>query len=193
MPMYNLIKYSDNYSKTSRSLHQFCSNEPNNPTTDSESFKFKSIFLNNTNNAGIMNAEMFVPLKYLSNFWTTPEIPGIKFEINFILTWIENYFIPEVKKLTTFTITDTNLYISVVTLSIQDNAKLLQQLKSAFKGTINWNKNQLKVTIERQKQYLDYLINPVFQDLNRVFVLLFGNTERTRRKDYFPPKVRLED
>ena len=61
--MYNLIKYSDNYSKTSESLLQFCSNEPNNPATDSEPFKFKSIFLNNTNNAGIMNAEMHVPLK----------------------------------------------------------------------------------------------------------------------------------
>ena len=45
---------------------------------------------------------------------------------------------------TTFTITDTKLYVPVVTLSTQDNAKLLEQLKSGFKRTINWNKYQSK-------------------------------------------------
>ena len=121
-------------------------------------------------------------------------MPWINNKINLILTWIENYVILEVKKLTTFTITDTKLYIPAITLSTQDNTKLLQHLRSAFKRTINWNKNQLKVTTERQKQYLDYLINPIFQGVNRLFVLLFGNnTDRTRRKDYFPPKLQLED
>ena len=63
MPVYNLVEYSDNYSKISESLYQFC--------RDDASFKFKSTFLGNTNNAGIINAERAVSLKYLSNFWRT--------------------------------------------------------------------------------------------------------------------------
>ena len=59
-------------------------------------------------------------------------------------------------------ITDTKLYVLVVTLSTQDNAKLLEQLKSGFKRTINWNKYEPKVTVEQQNQYLDFLINPGF-------------------------------
>ena len=57
-----------------------------------------------------------------------------------------------------FIITDTKLYVPVVTSSTQDNAKLLEQLKSGFKKTINWNKYQSKTTTQAQKQYLDYLI-----------------------------------
>ena len=63
----------------------------------------------------------------------------------------------------TFSITDTKLYGSVATLSTQDNAKLLEQLKSAFKRTINWNKYQSNISTERPNQYLDYLINSSFQ------------------------------
>ena len=58
----------------------------------------------------------------------------------------------------TFTITDAKLYVPVVTSSTQDNAKLLEQLKSGFKKTINWNKYQSKTTTQAQKQHLDYLI-----------------------------------
>ena len=68
MSMYNLIGYSDNYSKISGSLCQLCRDEPNDNITDSESFKFKSKFLDNTNNASIVNAKIAMPLKYLSNF-----------------------------------------------------------------------------------------------------------------------------
>ena len=57
-----------------------------------------------------------------------------------------------------FKITDTKLYVPVVTSSTQDNAELLEQLKSGFKKTINWNKYQSKTTTQAQKQYLDYLI-----------------------------------
>ena len=52
--------------------------------------------------------------------------------------------------------------MSVVTLLTQDNAKLLQQLKSGFKRTINWNKYQPKVSTKVPKQYLDFLIDPSF-------------------------------
>ena len=82
MPMYNLIEYSDNYSKTSGSLYQFRKDERNNSIIDSESFKSKSKFLDNSNNEAIINAKTAVPLKYLSNFWKIPEMPLINCEID---------------------------------------------------------------------------------------------------------------
>ena len=72
-------------------------------------------------------------------------------------------------------ITDKNLYVPFVTLSTQDNMKLLQHLKSGFKRTINWNNYQSKVTAQEQNRYLDYLIDPSFQGVNRLFVLIFEN------------------
>ena len=72
--------------------------------------------------------------------------------------WSENSIIidePVNNQVPTSTFTDSKLYVPVVTLSTQDNAKLLQQLKSAFKRTINWEKYQSKVTIKEWKQYLD--------------------------------------
>ena len=74
---------------------------------------------------------------------------------------------------TAFAIADTKLYVPVVTLSTQDNAKLLQKLKSGFKRTINWNKYQSKVSVLAPNLHLDYLIDPSFQGLNRLFVLSF--------------------
>ena len=83
----------------------------------------------------------------------------------------------------TFSVTDTKLYVPVVTLSTQDNAKLLEQLKSGFKRTINWNKYQGKVSTERVNHYLYYLIDPSFQGVNIRFVLPFGNeAQRTSDK-----------
>ena len=62
-------------------------------------------------------------------------------------------------------------YLPVVTLSTENNEKLLQQLKSRFKRTINWNKFQSKVTKQVQNQHLDYLIDPSFQGVSRLFIL----------------------
>ena len=101
------------------------------------------------------NIKIRVSLKYLINFWRTLEMPFINCEINLILTWSVTRFIiiiildaPFDVQETAFTITDTKLYVTVVTLATQDNAKLLQQLKSDFKRTINLNKYQSKVTVE---------------------------------------------
>ena len=69
----------------------------------------------------------------------------------------------------TFSITDTKLYVPVVTLSTQDNGKLPEQLKSDFKTKINWIKYQSKISTERKKQYLHYLIDPSFLGVNRLF------------------------
>ena len=76
----------------------------------------------------------------------------------------------------TFSITDKKLYAPVVTSSTQDNTKLLEQLKSGFKRTTNWNKDQSKVSPKRPNQYLYYLIDPSFQGVNRPFVLSFEDT-----------------
>ena len=88
MPMYNLIEYSDNYSKTSESLWQYYKDNPNDNLTDSESFKSEVKITGNTPAAGnTRDVEIIVPLKYLSNFWRTLEMPLINCEVNLILTW----------------------------------------------------------------------------------------------------------
>ena len=154
MPMYNLIEYSDNYSKTSGSLWQYCKDIPavNNDGdivvfsggNDTDSLNFKSNIIGKTNDDGdIKNVEIIVPLKYLSNFWRSLEMPLINCEVELILTWPRNSVIISTNvanQIPTFTITETTLYVPVVTLSTQDNAKLLPQLKSGFKRTISWNK-----------------------------------------------------
>ena len=81
-----------------------------------------------------------VPLKYLSNFWRILEMPLINCKIELILTWSRNSVIISTdinNQIPTFTMTETNLYVPVVTLSTQDNAKLLPQLKSGFKRRIS--------------------------------------------------------
>ena len=141
MPVYNLIEYSDNYSKTSGSLWQYYKDDPNDNITQSESFKSKIKITGKTPAAGnTKDVEIIVPLKYLSNFWRTLEMPLINCEVNLILTWSKDCVISSATGETKFAITETKLYVPVVTLSAQDNAKLLQPLKSGFKRTINWNK-----------------------------------------------------
>ena len=141
MPMYNLIEYSDNYSKTSGSLWQYYKDDSDNNLQNSESFKFKVKITGNTPNDG--NTEdvgIMVPLKYLSNFWRTLEMPIINCQVEPILTWSKNCVITNSTGEGKFVITETKLYVTVVTLSTQDNVKLLQQLKSGFKRRITWNK-----------------------------------------------------
>ena len=101
MPMYNLIEYSDNYSKTSGSLWQYCKEVPAvddngdivafNGANDTDSFNFKSKIIGKTNDDGdIENVEIMVPLKYLSNFWRTLEMSLINCEVELILAWSKN-------------------------------------------------------------------------------------------------------
>ena len=84
-------------------------------------------------------------LKYLSNFWRTIEIPLINCEVNLTLTWSRDCVITNSTGAGKFKITETKLYVLVVTLWTQDNAKLLQQLNLAFKRTINWNKYESNI------------------------------------------------
>ena len=96
-----------------------------------------------------------VPLRCLSNSGRTLEMPLINWEINLDLGWSKNWVIVanNADQAATFSITDTKLYVPVITLLTQDNTKLLEQIKSGFKRTINWNKYQSKKSIERQNQY----------------------------------------
>ena len=94
----------------------------------------------------------------------------------------------------TFTITETNLYVPVVTLSTQDNAKLLPQLKSGFKRTISWNKYLAKPELLAQNTNLNHLIEPSFQGVNRLFVLAFEDDgQRISNKRYYIPNVEIKD
>ena len=94
----------------------------------------------------------------------------INCEINLILPWSEKFVLSNDTKTTTFTVTDTKLYVPVVTLSTEDNAKLVQQLKSGFKETVKRNNYQSKMSIQKPNPYLDYLIDPSFEG---VIVFLF--------------------
>ena len=97
-------------------------------------------------------------------------------------------------KAATFAITDTKLYIPIVVLSTKDNIKSLQQFKSGFKRTINWNKFQSKVRLQVQNPYLDLLIDPSFQGVNILFVLSFGNKDdRKVNTKYYLPTVEIRD
>ena len=190
--MYNLIEYSDNYPKTSRRLWQDYKDDPNDNLTDSESFKSKVKITGKTpNNGNTKDVEIIVPLKYLSNFWRTLEMPLINCEVNLILTWSKDYVITNS---TGEGITGTKLYVPVVTLSTKDNQKLLQQLKSGFKKRISWNKYESSIKTFAQNRYLNYLINPIFQGVNRLFLLPFENENgRTFHSTYYLPKVEIKD
>ena len=94
----------------------------------------------------------------------------------------------------TFAITETNLYVPVVTLSTVDNAKLLPQLKSGFKRTVSWNKYLPKAELLAQNANLDHLIEPSFQGVNRFFVLAFeDDNQRTSNKRFCIPNVEIKD
>ena len=176
--MYNLIEYSDNYAKTTGSLWKYFRDESNDDIEDSESFKSKiKITGKIPDDDNEKDVEIMIPLKYLSNFWRTTEMPLINCEVNLILTWSSTCVTTDSNGAGTFAITDTKLYVPVVTLSTQENTKLLQRLKSGFKRVINWNKYLSKPESFRKNANLNYLVEASFQRINRLFVLAFeGDT-----------------
>ena len=166
-----------------------------NNTTDS--FKFKAKVTGKAGNNGAKDVEIMAPLKYLSNFWRTLEMPLINCEVNLILTWSSNCVLIATSiqnQAARFAITDTKLYVPVVTLSIQENTKFLQQLKSGFKRVINWNKYLSKPELLAQNPKLNHLVEPSFQEINRLFVLAFENdNHRTSDELYYLPTVEIKD
>ena len=207
MPMYNLIEYSDNYAKTTESLWQYCKDIPDLNANDeiiifaegnlTDSFSFKVKITGRTGNNGTKDVEIKVSLKYLSNFWRTLEMPLINCEVNLILTWSSTCVLIATNtpnQNATFAITDTKLYVPVVTLSTQENTKFFQQLKSGFKIVINWNKYLSKPELLAQNPNLNHLVEPSFQGVNRLFVLAFENDDdRTSDEKYYLPTVEIKD
>ena len=126
--MHNFVEYGGNYSTTSEGLWQCYRDEPNINIADSESFKSKIKITGNTPaDCNTKDVELAVPLKCLSNFSRTLEIPLINCEISLFSKWLSTCVIINSTVAIWVVITDTKLYVSVVTLSIQDKAKLLQQ------------------------------------------------------------------
>ena len=166
------------------------------------------------NNLTKNDVKVVVPLKHLSNFWRSLNIPLINCEVELILTWFKNCIL--IGKLTresdynspidrktdnpenaVFEIKDTKLYVPVVTLSKENDIKLLEQLKSGFKRTVKWNKYRSQMTIQSQNNNLNYLIDPTFMNVNRLFVLSFPKNNITDSRcsfsNYYVPKVKVND
>ena len=154
--MYNLIEYSDNYSDSSGSLWGFKRDDVvnnANVTNDDNapSFKYKASIIGNTEDNGRKNGvKIAVPLKYLSNFWRSLEMPLINCKVELSLKWIENCVLTSAAigananatdaDSATFKITDAKLYVPVVTLSTEDNLKLVKQLNEGFKRSVYWDR-----------------------------------------------------
>ena len=125
-----------------------------------------------------MEYQKIANLKILKSFLRTLEMPLNNCEVNLILTWSTKYVVVSTNvanQNAPSEITDTKLYIPVVTLSTQDNYKLLQQLKSGFKRVINWNNYLSKSELLRRNPNLNHLVELSFHGVNRLFVLAFEN------------------
>ena len=124
-------------------------------------------------------------------------MPLINCKVNLILSWSANCVIVSTEvaaEEAKFAIIDTKLYVPVVTLSTQDNSKLLKELKSGFKNVINWNKYLSKPDLLAQNPNLNHLVEPIFQGVNRLFVLTIKtDNQRTSAKSYYLPNVEIKN
>ena len=149
MPMYNLAEYSDNYFDISGSLWQFKRDEVHDNNTDltinnSQPFKYKAALVakaadavNNTSSS-VKNTKIVVPLKYLSNFCKSLEMPLINCKIHLKLNWIEDCILSSAGDSAKFQITDATLHVPIGPLSTNDNVNLLKQLSDGFKRPDYW-------------------------------------------------------
>ena len=210
MPMYNLLEYCDNYADSSGSFWQFKRDELNiatNPdvTTDNSTFfKYKSNLFENPAAAGVLNGvKIAFPLKYVSNFFRSLEMPLINCKIHLELNWTKHCAVSTApdnnnnNNNKTFQITSTKLYVPLVTLSTKDNVNLTKQLNEGFKKSVYWNEYKSKIEIkEANDQTLTrFPLDASFQGVNRFFVLAFNNTdsnvnqvERNSHRKYFLPR-----
>ena len=212
MPMYNLIEYSDNYSDTSGSLWQFKRDEiVNNADVSNDnapSFEYKASLIGNTENNGTKNGvKMAVPLKYLSNFWRSLEMPLINCKVELSLKWTENGVLTVANNANKviFKITDAKLYVPIVTLSIEDNSKLTKLSNEGFKRPIYWNEYEVTPhkTVElaavNDVKYIRELLDSSCQGVKRLFALAYNNTAGNDQvsvdsyKKYFLPRVKIDN
>ena len=218
--MYNLLEYSKNYEKTSVSLLNYYKDEPKEHTIgagnnainisirNSKSFDYKTEIIGSLN-AGEDEKEdvtIVIPLKYLGNFWRSLDIPLINCEITLIFSWYKECVLvgrafrgPPANAINSptdakFEITDCKLYVPVVTLSAENDNKLLEQSKSGFRRSIKWNKYMSQMSNQNKNNNLNYLIDTTFSNINRLFVSSFENEDdRTSYYKYYLPNVEIKD
>ena len=208
MPMYNLIEYSDNYQDSSATLYQYKRDEPpeanaiNDLTTDTlSSFKYKVSLLGNPvldGNITKRSVKVVVPLKYLSNFFRSLEIPLINCKIKLNLTWKKECVLSNQAGAAVFIINGTKMYVPVVTLSKEDNKDFIEQQNKGFQRSIYWNEYKTKEINENaDANVFKYInLNPSFQGVNRLFVMAHNRASRqpTRngQQKYYLPRIDLE-
>ena len=153
------------------------------------------------NKNGKQEIEFAIPLKYLGNFWRALNIPLISCEVSLELKWNKNCVITSLEETqvdagppvvrdnspigATLAINDCKLYIPVVTLSKEDEFKLLTNLKSGFKREMIWNKYRSQMTTEAINNNLNILIDPTFTNVNRLFVLAYQSVDDRQSYDEF--------
>ena len=192
-------------------------NFPNTNVVNSETFKYKNKIIGNTYNVtasngrlGTKTIELAIPLKYLGNFWRALNMPLISCEVFLELKWNKNCIItsleqrqvdagpPVVNGTTTgatLAINDCKLYVPVVTLSKDDEIRLLTNLKSGFKREIILNKYRSQMTTEAINNNLNILIDPTFTNVNKLFVLAYGQNNNYRQSfsQFYLPNVMVKD
>ena len=160
------------------------------PNPDGDGQIDNPIYIANKN--GTQEVELAIPLKYLGNFWRALNIPLISCEVSLELKWDKNCVITSLEQRdigggnrdnaptgATLSITDCKLYVPVVSLSKDDEIKLLTNLKSGFKREIVWNKYRSQMTTEAINNNLNILIDPTFTNVNRLFVLAYGQVNKS--------------
>ena len=208
MPLYNSIEYSDNYQDSSATLYQYKRNEP--PEDDaipdltadnSDSFKHKISLLGNpvvANNIARRSVKVAVPLKYLSNFFRSLEMPLINWKIKLNLTWKKECVLSTGGGDAVFIINDTKLHVPVVTLSKEDNKDFIEQQNKKFQRSIYWNEYKTKeINEDADANVFKYInLDPSFQGLNRLFVMAYnranGQPTRNGQRKYYLPRIDLE-
>ena len=194
----------------------------NDNTVSSDTFRYKNKITGNTYNVaagaedytanknGTNDIKLAIPLKYLGNFWRALNIPLISCEVSLELKWNKNCVITSLERRqvdagppivrdnaptgATLTIDKCKLYLPVVTLSKDDEIKLLTNLKSGFKREIIWNKYRSQMTTEAINNNLNILIDPTFTNVNRLFVLAYRIADdRQSFSRFYIPRVMIKD
>ena len=194
-------------------------NFDNIKVVNSNTFKYKNKIIGNTYNVnagadgydvnknGTQEVELAIPLKYLGNFWRALNIPLISCEVSLELKWDKNCVITSLEQRdigggnrdnspsgATLAINDCKLHVPAVTLSKDDEIKLLTNLQSRFKREIIWNKYRSQMTTEAVNNNLNILIDPTFTNVNRLFVLAYENADnRQSFSQFYLPRVMVKD
>ena len=147
---------------------------------NSQSFEYKAALIAKTvdavagTNSSVKDVKIVVPLKYLSNFWRSLEMPSIVCKAYLELNWIEDCILSSAGNSAKFEITDAKLHVPIVTLSTKDSVNLTKQLNEGFKRSVYCNSYETKPAklIEKGKN-LYKLLNALFQGVRRLFVLAY--------------------